>query len=979
MLNYFRFKLGRCAIYLSFDRNFYRKLYLDVHTANVNPRLHFEQFGWKEGRNPNKKIILFQQLLLRGRLQIPSSFDAVVSALIEAPQLTVDRNDWIADQASYIAPFFDVEYYNSQNNFSLTLHDAAVHYVKIGAELGFDPCEDFKTRIYTDFHSHIKYSDLNSFFHALYTGKYSKARRAIGKDALFLTRSIRPHQGGELKSWEAVLNGSDRAKIIAAITPYFDHKYYIENNTDIKESGLDPILHYIDYGWRENRDPSAIFKNNFYKMNYAHQIPPGGNPLYHYAIYGIRIGNKPNPIGYHRWRKPTAPSFENWKTLVPASSIEKAQITVIIPVYRGHDDTLAAIYSVLHSISSPPTAVIVINDGSPESNLSDALRILSKLGLFFYIENASNIGFVKSINVGFAACSTDVILLNADTLVNGNWIQRLTDHAKKDTTIGTITPLSNNATICSYPEFCKNNDLALECSTNDLDNYAAIANMGRVTDIPTGVGFCLFVRRSLIEKVGGFDVDFGRGYGEENDFCMRAARSGFRNVVAEDIFVFHSGQVSFAEFRSEEYEPGQQLLNQKHPNYGWLVNSFVRADPLKAARGRLDLYRLAMSLKRPCVTLVGFEGSGGVISHIESLSEQFKKTGFAVVYATIKMAELRIKVLSGDDVYRPSADVINIDPDASQFCDFLRWLKPSIIHVHSVAHASWAAARSLLEGLSEFRSTLFCTLHDFDSLCHRHHMVNDQGMFCEKIDFDICGACIQREVSLKPGVYSRERIAVWCKFLTQCHGVFVPSHDTAKRLSSYFPSVSFKVRPHVDLVNGKQSLVAPGTSARLRVALIGAIGPHKGSYILQALALDARNRNLSVDYSVIGYANNLAELMELGVNCSGTYANEDECIRKLESLNPHATLFLSIWPETHLYTLSLAIMLGIPSLAFDIGAQAERLRAASGGIVVPYRLVRDPKALNDIILSTKWGDLKEQIRKVEGPSYVSFPYDYYDG
>jgi GT2 family glycosyltransferase len=84
-------------------------------------------------------------------------------------------------------------------------------------------------------------------------------------------------------------------------------------------------------------------------------------------------------------------------------------------------------------------------------------------------------------------------------------------------------------------------------TTASLDRAFAAANAGRSADIPTAVGFCMYITRHCLHRVGPFDHDrYGEGYGEEVDFCMRAARRGFRNVIAADVFVHHVGEVSFA-------------------------------------------------------------------------------------------------------------------------------------------------------------------------------------------------------------------------------------------------------------------------------------------------------------------------------------------------------------------------------------------------------------------------------------------------
>src|SRR5690606_6719271 len=114
-----------------------------------------------------------------------------------------------------------------------------------------------------------------------------------------------------------------------------------------------------------------------------------------------------------------------------------------------------------------------------------------------------------------------------------------------DTTIATVTPFSNNAEICSLPGFCQANPVPDD--PEQVARAAASAGDPVYPAIPTGVGFCMYIRRAAWTAVGAFDGDtFGRGYGEENDWCFRASALGWRHVLCDDAYVVHVGGMSFA-------------------------------------------------------------------------------------------------------------------------------------------------------------------------------------------------------------------------------------------------------------------------------------------------------------------------------------------------------------------------------------------------------------------------------------------------
>jgi GT2 family glycosyltransferase len=98
------------------------------------------------------------------------------------------------------------------------------------------------------------------------------------------------------------------------------------------------------------------------------------------------------------------------------------------------------------------------------------------------------------------------------------------------------------------------------------------------------VGFCFYIRRELIDAIGVFDPAFGPGYGEENDFCMRALSAGYRSVLCDDAYVLHVGGRSFEGQKSELGTSNLALLLERHPRYAKIVEAFIASDPLRPLR-----------------------------------------------------------------------------------------------------------------------------------------------------------------------------------------------------------------------------------------------------------------------------------------------------------------------------------------------------------------------------------------------------------
>jgi GT2 family glycosyltransferase len=265
-------------------------------------------------------------------------------------------------------------------------------------------------------------------------------------------------------------------------------------------------------------------------------------------------------------------------------------IDVIIPVYKGLLQTRRCIDSVQCSAQASPFAIVAVDDASPDPEISRHLRELAEQGRITLLRNESNRGFVHSVNRGMALHpERDVVLLNSDTEVANDWLDRLQRCACGQADVGTVTPFSNNATICSYPFEGWTGGVPGVLGLAALDRLFARVNAGCTVDLPTAVGFCMYIRRACLDRVGLFDAGrFGRGYGEENDFCMRAASAGWRNVLAGDVFVFHEGAVSFSGERSALTESAGKTLADLHPDYVRRVREFTARDAASALRAAVD-------------------------------------------------------------------------------------------------------------------------------------------------------------------------------------------------------------------------------------------------------------------------------------------------------------------------------------------------------------------------------------------------------
>ena len=268
-------------------------------------------------------------------------------------------------------------------------------------------------------------------------------------------------------------------------------------------------------------------------------------------------------------------------------------VGIIIPVYRDLITVQRCLTSVLGTLTELDAELFLVNDASPEPDLTNYCRGLREEHGLQLIEHSENRGFVASVNEGITALNgRDVIILNSDTEVPPGWIERLIAAAKACPDAASVTPFSNNATICSYPNFCADNHIPADLDRIAIDQLFAKANSGVTIEIPTGVGFCMFMRRSTIDEIGVFDEQaFGRGYGEENDWCLRASSKGWKHILCADLFVYHAGGVSFGKEATSLQANALAVMSERYPDYQRQIAAFVEVDPIEPARHAVDTSR----------------------------------------------------------------------------------------------------------------------------------------------------------------------------------------------------------------------------------------------------------------------------------------------------------------------------------------------------------------------------------------------------
>jgi len=630
-------------------------------------------------------------------------------------------------------------------------------------------------------------------------------------------------------------------------------------------------------------------------------------------------------------------------------------VDIVVPVYNAVDDLRRCVDAVLEHTGGS-YRLVLIDDASTDARVGMYFEELARRALpqLTLLRNPRNVGFTGTANRGLTLSRADVVLLNSDAIVSARWLDRLARCAASHPSIGTITPFSNNAEIASFPRFCENNPVPDDEGAAAISEALAAAAVPTWPDLPTGVGFCLYVRRALIDAIGVFDTAFGAGYGEENDFCLRAVSAGYRNVLADDVYVRHTGGRSFEGRKTELGARNMKVLLERHPDYLDLVRSYIDADPLRPLRDAASTVLASRSSGMRGVLHVIHDHGGGTETHVRALIDASRRRW---------RHYLAIAVGDAWQVEEHRADGRMVTYELTRGADepwrdfiasLCATLGISLVHLHNIS----ACRDGLLEGMPHAGIPYGYTVHDVNFACPTITFLERGELYCgAQTDPARCGPCLASQPEFS-GIDILEWRSRHGALIARASFVIAPSRWAAATFNHYFPGRTPTIIPH-----GHGLAEARSTGARMAivlpdddvptVAVLGAIGPDKGARRLERLVDLARQRASPVRFVLIGYLDAQHtpwQSEDARFTVHGRYAPGD-----LTDLLAHyrvdLVLYPSAGPETFSYTLSEAWAAGRPVLVPPIGALAERVQGTGAGFVMTEAEWRDEAAMLDRILT----------------------------
>jgi len=413
-------------------------------------------------------------------------------------------------------------------------------------------------------------------------------------------------------------------------------------------------------------------------------------------------------------------------------------ITIVVPVYDDYAATKACLESLVSELKGhPESRAILVDDATPDPRIRDYLDALAEEPNVLLLRNARNLGFVHSVNRALEEVSRgDVLLLNADTILPPGCIARLHAAAYSAPKIGTVTPFSNNGEIMSFPVANKPNPIAAPDEIYSLDAAAAVANAGKVVDIPNGIGFCLYITRDCLDAVGPLSDVYYRGYFEDVDLCLRGRERGFRNVCASSIYVGHAGSRSFGTERQSLIMQNLAVIELRFPKYRAECAAYLLADPLRPSRASIER---ALPPSSTGATLL-ITGMGAVKAVAEARAAALRRNGLPALIVEIQALGPSIHFFDPSKAIPQSVTFkLEAPEERSALATYLDRAQPSRLEIADPSRVPPA----LLQLLQALDVPIDLLIADAGLVCLRGSFLRDDGRPCNAVSSrSACHDCI---------------------------------------------------------------------------------------------------------------------------------------------------------------------------------------------------------------------------------------------
>ncbi|KFE33456.1 glycosyltransferase [Thioclava atlantica] len=629
-----------------------------------------------------------------------------------------------------------------------------------------------------------------------------------------------------------------------------------------------------------------------------------------------------------------------------------AKIVLVMPVFNALD-LLREALSRIERHTDHDWHLILIEDASSDPQVRPFLRNwardLSRAPRVTLLENPTNLGFVGSVNRGFARIRAQfpgrsVILINSDALVPAGWASRLIAPLR-DPAVASVTPMSDNAEILSVPI---PGGGALPVGAVDRIDAAARLLTPELTraDLPTGIGFCMAISPRFLARLPAFDPCFGKGYGEETDWCQRAGVLGGRHVGIGNLFVEHRGTQSFdVERKSKLLARNHAQVLRRHPCYEPALARFLSDDPLAPARMALALAAAGAVQDAPVRLWLGHALGGGAERYLrERIAEEIARGHSAVVLRVGLRHRWQL------ELHQACGTLVARSDDDEQITRLVALLGTRrVVYSCGVNDPDPISLPKMLLRLSKGQE-LEVLFHDYYPISPSYCLLGQDGLYHgpPRPGTPIAADPAHRWAGLPGGL--DEWQAAWGELISSAQRLVVFSRASRDIVAQVWPEAASRIviSPH-QVQSGaalRSPAIRPGAAPPV-IGVLGNIGAQKGAAIVARLSHDLA-RSGAAQLVVIGNLDPHYRLARPAL-VHGSYEPKDLPLL-VSRYGITGWLIPSIWPETFSFTTHEALATGLPVACFDLGAQAEAVSGAGAqGILLPCPGVSDECDLTPLL------------------------------
>ncbi|MBN2804337.1 MAG: methyltransferase domain-containing protein [Deltaproteobacteria bacterium] len=645
---------------------------------------------------------------------------------------------------------------------------------------------------------------------------------------------------------------------------------------------------------------------------------------------------------------------------------------LILPNFNSRDVVKICIDSLIE-FTDHKHRIFIVDDASTDPEVGPMLReYAEKWEHINYHLNSVNLGFPGTVNTGLGLSDRDVILINSDTEYSSGWLARMDRCRMSDNKIGTVTPLSNNATICSVPQINTKNLHPDGMSVSQMAGIVAKSSLRRYPRVATGVGYCMLVTRKMIDTVGQIDMAFGRGYAEEVDWCQRGWAAGFQSVLCDDAYVYHHGEVGHSEFKDMKalQQANEEKVGKRWPDYHKNVRIFTYINPLRYQHQRIfEAVRSFNKSKKPKLLQVvhSFDAVAGTEIHTKLVSNAVSNDFDTTVMYPKNMDEwvdgkveqednyLKLQMNSAiigiDRTFRGAPASITATMVEKFFREAVAGIGADIVHFQHLQNYGSLLLPIIAKSLG---AKVVITLHDYFLLCPDWNMIYPDNKMCHKDKAEEGSDCYNCSVQ-KMNTLKIAKNFVYDEYINERNYLVKRSLESANVIiaPSSFVKEQF-TRAHGEEIGSKILVIPHGTkkydykdlykpAKNLRVAFLGNMTVAKGR--TEFLKTVRELKNSKIEFTVVGNYTDGDDLKGLkNLKFYGSYKpkNLNNILQNFD-----AVIIGSIWNETYCYTVDESFRAGVPVISTNTGALPERVIHKKTGLVIPPS---DYKALKNALL-----------------------------